>query len=410
MKLYKCKLSDLGTVNRGKSKHRPRNDASLFGGEYPFIQTGEVKATEFYLNSFSETYNEKGLAQSKLWDKGTLLITISANIAETAILDIKACFPDSIIGFIPFENKSDVRFVKYYMEYIKKKLQNISQGTTQDNMSVKKLLSMWLYVPDYENQVKIASILSNYDKLIENNNQRIKLLESMAEEIYKEWFVRLRFPDFDKVEILDGVPFGWERKKLGDTNIEFIDGDRGKNYPKQNEFAENGYCLFLNTGNVTKKSFDFNKVQFVTKEKDAILRKGKLERDDIVLTTRGTIGNVSLYDSEIPYNNIRINSGMLILRCNNTILNSIYLYHYFIATKTQNDIELFTTGSAQPQLPISTLKNINILIPSMNILNQFLHIIESKYKLIGLLRNKNKNLKETRDLLLPKLIHGTLKV
>ncbi|MEH7275928.1 restriction endonuclease subunit S, partial [Neobacillus vireti] len=105
LEISSYKLNELGTVSRGKSRHRPRDDKSLYGGKYPFIQTGDVKKANFYIRDFKQTYNEKGLAQSKLWNKGTLCITIAANIAETAILDIDACFPDSIVGFIPDENK-----------------------------------------------------------------------------------------------------------------------------------------------------------------------------------------------------------------------------------------------------------------------------------------------------------------
>src|SRR5216684_6000397 len=96
------KLHELGFVGRGRSRHRPRNDTSLYEGKYPFIQTGDVKAADLYISSYTQTYNEKGLAQSKLWEPGTLCITIAANIAETAILKISACFPDSIVGFVPF--------------------------------------------------------------------------------------------------------------------------------------------------------------------------------------------------------------------------------------------------------------------------------------------------------------------
>ena len=119
------KLDELGYVGRGKSRHRPRNEPSLYGGDYPFIQTADVKSAEFYIKNYSQTYNEKGLAQSKLWKPGTLCITIAANIAETAILGMPACFPDSIVGFIADPEKADVRFVKYYINTIKFKMQNI---------------------------------------------------------------------------------------------------------------------------------------------------------------------------------------------------------------------------------------------------------------------------------------------
>ena len=209
------RIDELGKLGRGKSKHRPRNDASLFNGEYPFVQTGDIKAANFYLTEYSQTYTEKGLAQSKLWKKGTLCITIAANIGETAILGLDACFPDSIIGFTPYENKSDVRFIKYLFDLLKIHFQSISQGTTQDNLSQEKLLTIKFKAPDFQTQQKIANILGTYDELIEVNNERIKILEETAQSIYKEWFVRFRFPNYQDTEFIKGVPKGWEIGKLG---------------------------------------------------------------------------------------------------------------------------------------------------------------------------------------------------
>lgn len=181
-----CCIDDLGTVNRGKSKHRPRNDSILFGGLYPFIQTADVKKANLYITEYNETYSDIGLAQSKLWDKGTLCITIAANIAESAILGIDACFPDSVVGFIPHKGKSDLKFVKYLLDEFKVYMQQISKGTTQDNLSLEKLRRVKFNVPGYNTQVKIANFLSTYDDLIENNQRRIALLEKAAQELYKE--------------------------------------------------------------------------------------------------------------------------------------------------------------------------------------------------------------------------------
>ncbi len=119
----------------------------------------------------------------------------------------------------------------------------------------------------------------------------------------------------------------WQRVKLGEAPLQIIDGDRGKNYPKQNELFDNGYCLFLSTKNVLNAKFDFTECQFINKEKDEILRKGKLQIDDIVLTTRGTIGNIALYRENIDYKNIRINSGMVILRPDIMEVNSTFLLY-----------------------------------------------------------------------------------
>ncbi len=176
-------LDELGTVERGRSRHRPRNDPTLYGGEYPFFQTGDVKAAEFHLTSYSQTYNEQGLAQSRLWPADTLCITIAANIAESAILGIPGCFPDSVVGFTSFPEVADVRYVKYLLDATKLRMQAVSRGTTQDNLSLDKLLSFRMNVPPLPTQRKIAVVLAAYDELIENNLRRIVILEEMAQGI-----------------------------------------------------------------------------------------------------------------------------------------------------------------------------------------------------------------------------------
>ena len=163
-----------------------------------------------------------------MWNPGTLCITIAANIAETAILAIKGCFPDSVVGFIPDESKCDVRFVKYYIDTIKLRMQNISKGTTQDNLSLDKLLTFDFLTPPLHGQRKIAGVLSAYDDLIENNQRRIAILEEMARNLYREWFVKFRFPiyradgtverlhdpkrDPMHASPLGPIPHGWEVK------------------------------------------------------------------------------------------------------------------------------------------------------------------------------------------------------
>ena len=182
-------LNDLGYVNRGRSKHRPRNAPELYGGQYPFVQTADIKHAGLYLNEYGQTYSQKGLEQSRLWPAGTLCITIAANIADTAILGCDACFPDSVIGFIPDDKKCDVRYVKYLFDtQLQTALKQLSQGVAQDNLSKDKLLSIKFCVPDLPVQRRIADVLSAYDDLIENNRRRIAILEETARLAYRKWF------------------------------------------------------------------------------------------------------------------------------------------------------------------------------------------------------------------------------
>ena len=156
----------------------------------------------------------------------------------------------------------------------------------------------------------------------------------------------------------------FEELKLANSGIQIIDGDRGKNYPKQDEFFSSEACLFLNAKNVTSNGFEFNEKSFITREKDAVLRKGKLERNDIVLTTRGTVGNVAYYSERVPYESIRINSGMVILRADGDFCPN-FLYWMFRSDYIQDQITSIRTGSAQPQLPITIMRNLQLVKPEL---------------------------------------------
>ena len=184
----------------------------------------------------------------------------------------------------------------------------------------------------------------------------------------------------------------WNISKIGEAPIQIIDGDRGKNYPKQSDFLDAGHCLFLNTSNVTNNGFDFSSCQFVTEEKDQMLRKGKLSRNDLVMTTRGTIGNVAFYNGQIPYENIRINSGMVIFRPNNSEILPQFLYQYFRSPFFKGQTNSMRSGSAQPQLPIRDINCINIPIPPVDeqkriasILSAYDDLIENNRRRIALL-------------------------
>ena len=152
----------------------------------------------------------------------------------------------------------------------------------------------------------------------------------------------------------------WKFLTLKEAELEFIDGDRGVNYPKKSELLPKGDCVFLNTGNVRQNSFDFSNLDFITEEKDNLLRNGKLQRDDIVLTTRGTVGNVALYSQKVPFSNIRINSGMVIIRVNKNFWHPYFVYLFFQSHLFKKQISRLVSGSAQPQLPISILETVSI--------------------------------------------------
>lgn len=182
------KLGNLGEVNRGRSRHRPRYAKELYGGPYPFIQTGDIKASNGRINSHTQTYNEKGLAQSRLWPKETMCITIAANIAETGILCYPACFPDSVIGFIANKNKCDVYFIEYMFRFLRRKLKNEATGSVQDNINLQTLERLEFLLPPLAEQKRIAQVLNSLDDKIENNKRINQHLEQMAFAIFDDMF------------------------------------------------------------------------------------------------------------------------------------------------------------------------------------------------------------------------------
>lgn len=149
-------LPELGELARGKSKHRPRNDERLFGGIYPFIQTGEVANSAGRIKTAKVFYSEFGLAQSRLFPKGTLCITIAANIADTAILDLEACFPDSVVGFVADEGKCCAQFIKYLVDVNKQNLEAFAPATAQKNINLKVLSELVFPMPPLAEQTEIV--------------------------------------------------------------------------------------------------------------------------------------------------------------------------------------------------------------------------------------------------------------
>lgn len=186
--------------------------------------------------------------------------------------------------------------------------------------------------------------------------------------------------------------------------VDFIDGDRGKNYPTFDEFTSTGYCLFLNASNVTVTGFNFDSCMFVTEKKDKAMNKGHLSLYDIVLTSRGTLGNIALYDKHIKYENVRINSGMLIIRPKTQRLSPYFIYALLKSTYMKAAIEQFKSGSAQPQLPIKDLQRISFNIPASDDVlrdldRQFIFVEEQ----ISINKKEMDNLKDLCGILLAEL-------
>ena len=185
------KLSDLGELARGKSKHRPRNDKKLFGGKYPFIQTGEVRAANRIIKKYEQTYSEFGLEQSKLWQKGTLCITIAANIAETAFLGFDACFPDSIVGFSASKAVLP-EYIELFIKSARTKIESYAPATAQKNINLNTLENLIVPYCSLTEQNQIVAILENKltacDQLAAELAKQLKQAELLKQAVLKAAF------------------------------------------------------------------------------------------------------------------------------------------------------------------------------------------------------------------------------
>jgi len=179
-------LSELGELNRGISKHRPRNAPELLGGEHPLIQTGEVAAADLYITSYNSTYSDVGLQQSRKWPKGTLCITIAANIAKTAILDFDACFPDSIVGFIANAKASPI-FMHYWFSFFQKAFEEQAPQLAQKNINLQILRKLKVIVPPIELQNEFAEYVNDTIVEIQKIQQSIDALGDRRNEILNKY-------------------------------------------------------------------------------------------------------------------------------------------------------------------------------------------------------------------------------
>ncbi len=375
-------LDELGEVGRGRSRHRPRDAAHLYGGPHPFVQTGDVKSAGLYLTEFTQTYSDAGLGQSKLWKAGTLCITIAANIAETAILGIDACFPDSVIGFVADEKKADSRFIKYMFDArLKHQYRSFSQGVAQDNLSQEKLLSIQFRVPErVSDQKAIADVLATYDALIANNNRRIVLAEQSARLLFEEWFVRLRYPGHEHGKIVDAVPDGWRRKKVKEQLAKL---SATKKIRKEDFLAEGDVpCV--------DQSKEF--INGYTNDVEARIEA------PLPIIVFGDHTRILKY-VDFPF--ARGADGTQLIYPQMADLSVEYLYFALGAADLSN---YFYARH------FKFLKELEILVPPPSLVETFSLFAKSNLRQISRLRTLNNRLARARDLLLPRLMDGRIEV
>jgi len=363
------KLSKLVNIARGKSKYRPRNANILYeDGKYPFVQTGDIKDAGLYLTKFSQKYSEYGLKQSKLWSAGTLCVTIAANIAETAILGIDACFPDSIIGIVPLKNKADVTFIKYQFDKLKNDIQRLSEGVAQDNLNLEKLSNIIFTSPGFKEQEKIASFLSDIDEHIQLLEKKREALERYKKGVMQKIFNReIRFKDDAGKDFPD-----WDEKRLGEIC------EKRSSSISANELLNNGgnYKIYGATGFLRNVDFYQEEEPYISIVKDGA-GVGRILLCDAKSSVLGTLDIIK------PKENINIR----------------FLYAVISAIT----FEKYTTGSTIPHIYFKDYAKEKVIIPCLSEQQKIASFLSSIDKSIDQVDHQLLRAKEYKKGLLQKM-------
>lgn len=312
------------------------------------------------------------------------------------------------------DKNSSLKFMYYYLKILR--LEEYNNDAAVPGLNRNLAHNLRIQIPDLETQEKIADVLSTYDELIENNNRRIEILEKTAEEIYKEWFVRMRFPGHENAKFEKGIPEGWEVKKVGSIISFDIGGGWGKDII-ENDFTEKAYVIRgTDIPDMKYGNFNYETLRF---HKKSNLKSRKLSNGDIVFEASGGSADqrlgrtiyitdeiLSMYDEDVI-----CASFCKLIRIENKYLSWFFNHYLNYSYKTEilSTFEVQSTGISNFGFT-NFKKHHNILVPEENLLKEFYHLTYDIYININKLWSINQNLTKQRDLLLPRLMNGTIEV
>lgn len=381
-KIWKwVEIKSLGEIVSGGTPST--KEASYWGNDVNWITPADLTGyTKKTIAKGAKSISYKGLAKSsaKLMPAGSIHFSSRAPIGYVAISSQPLSTNQGFKSLVPSQGVFN-EYVYYYLKAARNIAEERASGTTFREISGSTFGRLPFPFPPLPEQNEIVSkieeLFSELDNGIESLKKAREQLKTYRQAVLKYAFEgkltegwraqQIKLPKAIEKSAESAIAEGkwpeeWKYYKLGEV-IKTIDGDRGPNYPKKDDFYKQGYCLFLTTKNMREDRFVFEDNIYITKEKDKILRGGKLRLNDVVVTTRGTLGNVALYDENIPFKNVRINSGMLILRVVKPILKQLYLMKFISSPWFSKQLNEKRSGSAQPQIPANILREIKIPIP-----------------------------------------------
>lgn len=399
MSWKKAKLSECcQSISDGDHQAPPKSNKGI-----PFVTISNIKDNSFDFTDcmyVPQSYYDNLLAKRKP-QKGDILYSVVGSFGIPVLMkeNVKLTFQRHIAILRPNPHIVEPAYMYYSMLSKAFFLQADAAaiGAAQRTISLSSLQNLTINLPDLPTQRRIASILSAYDDLIENNRRQIKLLEEAAQRLYREWFVELRFPGHESVKVVDGVPEGWMKGTV-DNIVKLSSG-----YPfKSSEYVSSGKYRLVTIKNVKDGEFSPDNVDYIDQLPDKVPSHCILTEGDILLSLTGNIGRVCIVNG---YNYL-LNQRVAKLQT----LHPAYAYCMFRSKEMLNKMTALSNGVAQQNLSPIRAEKIRILIPSSNLLFQFKNIVEPIISQIILLNNQITFACEARDRLLPELMDGEMEV
>ena len=406
-----CKLKDvLKAIYSGGTPST--SVAEYWGGSYKWLSSGETG--QRFISNTINTITERGVKESstRLAKRGSIVMACAGQgktRGQTSFLLDEMYVNQSIIVLNPDETKVFPLYLFYDLGMRYEELRGGSDASSiRGSITTAALKTLPFSFPDIEKQKRIASILFSYDSLIENNTQRIKVLEQMAENLYKEWFVRFRFPGHETTEFKNGIPKGWEEQRLGQFGVSLDSGSRplggvddslNEGIPSLGAESVNGLG-----------EFDYNDVKLIPHEYYRKMKRGKNTGNDILVYKDGAyIGKTTIFMKDFPFAQFAVNEHVFLLNASESeyqlyLYFTLHLREYFVLMQNLN------RNAAQPGLSKPDMNRIKIVVPTVAIIQKFNAIVKPIMDNVFCLASQRYNLVKQRDLLLPRLMSGKLEV
>lgn len=400
MKWEKKKIEDICLNITSGGTPKSTNEAFYNPQEIPWLKTGEVNYCRIY-------DTEKYISKEGLYNSSAKIIPTNSVIVamygqgdtagRVAINKIPLTTNQACCNLIINDKVADCEFVYYKLSTLYEKMVSLKNGGAQPNLNVKIIKSIEISLPPLPIQQRIASILSTYDDLIENNQKKIKLLEEAAQRLYKEWFVDLRFPGHENVKIVDGVPEGWESCRLRDV-AEINGRNIDENYPYDK-------INYIDIGSVRNGRI-LEKANYNLEEAPGRAKRIVQDGDVIWGMVRPNLRAYAMVLN--PDKNDVFSTGFAVLTSKKVPFS--FLYCNVTTEEFVGYLVNCTNGAAYPAVKPIHFEEYNVSIPPNNLLNKFHNITEPYFRKIYYLNKQISSLREARDRLLPKLMSGEIEV